>query len=494
MAQHHVVRQQCTPGHARAGFPSGNGIVATHDFRGRHTTRCTGENHARALHTSSRVSKPPTDETRGPDVLSTKKQPDSESNLSNNQHPSSAVTGASRACVCPSCKTALQPTWGKGLLPNQVTQKASRFVFWCPLCETSRDASAAESKTHAQNQSEIGFTAHGMLPTAVPFADDPPLGHSPYGFSGQERLGVPATGGGGGGGGPGVGGSGSNDSSSGNADGTRIGNSPFDLPTPSQMVAALDAHVVGQHVAKRTLAVAVYNHYTRVRQAADGVLVGKGTGDATDLDSRFEKPTRLDNPFKGSNNGIGDANTQRTNTAEYPGTKPWLNVRDDGDPATGRGDTSYDEKYASKIASLDNKKKNKKTFLVSPFHPTSGAFPTCHSLLENVRLEKSNVLLCGPTGVGKTLLAKTLADLGECFPPTTFRLPDFPYDIDTFFFIAVDVPFAVADATTLTQAGYVGEDVESVLHKLLVASNFDVKKGTCCTYQIIDDCFDDCPD
>ena len=63
--------------------------------------------------------------------------------------------------------------------------------------------------------------------------------------------------------------------------------------------------------------------------------------------------------------------------------------------------------------------------------------------------EKSNILLCGPTGSGTTLLAKTLAEF-------------------------VDVPIVIADATTLTQAGYVGEDVESLLHKLLQAARYDL--------------------
>ncbi len=71
---------------------------------------------------------------------------------------------------------------------------------------------------------------------------------------------------------------------------------------------------------------------------------------------------------------------------------------------------------------------------------------------DDVALNKSNVLLLGPSGVGKTLLAQTLARI-------------------------LDVPFAIADATTLTEAGYVGEDVENILLRLIQAADFDIKKA-----------------
>ena len=72
--------------------------------------------------------------------------------------------------------------------------------------------------------------------------------------------------------------------------------------------------------------------------------------------------------------------------------------------------------------------------------------------VDGVELQKSNILMLGPTGSGKTLLAQTLAKM-------------------------LNVPFAIADATTLTEAGYVGEDVENILLKLIQAADYDIKRA-----------------
>ena len=117
------------------------------------------------------------------------------------------------------------------------------------------------------------------------------------------------------------------------------------LPTPQQIKDKLDEYVVGQDEAKKTLSVAVYNHYKRIYSGRD------------------------------ESNKDGD-----------------------------------------------------------------------------VELQKSNILLLGPTGVGKTMLAQTLAK-------------------------TLNVPFAIADATTLTEAGYVGEDVENILLRLIQAADFDIEKA-----------------
>ena len=95
------------------------------------------------------------------------------------------------------------------------------------------------------------------------------------------------------------------------------------------------------------------------------------------------------------------------------------------------------QEEAKKVLSISVYNHYKRTFL------NSGE-------VEDVELQKSNVLLLGPTGVGKTMLAQTLAKL-------------------------LNVPFAIADATTLTQAGYVGEDVENVLLRLVQAADYDIE-------------------
>ena len=129
----------------------------------------------------------------------------------------------------------------------------------------------------------------------------------------------------------------------------------FTVPKPTEIKRQLDLHCIGQENAKKTLAVAVHNHYKRIQQ--DGASTAEGE----------------------------EAPKQQT-----------------------------------------------------PHH--------------DVEIEKSNILMIGPTGSGKTLLARTLAKI-------------------------LDVPFAIADATTITEAGYVGEDVENIILRLLQNSDYDVKRA-----------------
>ena len=201
--------------------------------------------------------------------------------------------------------------------------------------------------------------------------------------------------------------------------------------TPREIYAGLEEHVVGQHSVKMALSVAVHNHYKRLHVArarkAFAREGGGGVGEAPAMDhsspsagaadDRLEKPLSLHNLARLAPTGA--LSSSSSSSEEAAASSAALASSDD---STSDGDES----------SLDALSTN--------------------SEYAAVELEKSNVLLLGPTGSGKTLMAKTLAKL-------------------------VDAPLAIVDATSLTQAGYVGDDVESILHKLYVEAGQDVARA-----------------
>ncbi|XP_033997936.1 ATP-dependent Clp protease ATP-binding subunit clpX-like, mitochondrial isoform X2 [Trematomus bernacchii] len=170
-------------------------------------------------------------------------------------------------------------------------------------------------------------------------------------------------------------------------------------PPPKKIYAYLDKFVVGQSYAKKVLAVAVYNHYKRIY------------------------------------NNIPAGSRQQVEVEKQPSLTPRELLQIAGISPHGNALGASMQQQASQQAPQEKR--------------GGEVLDSTHT---DIKLEKSNIILLGPTGSGKTLLAQTLA---RC----------------------LDVPFAICDCTTLTQAGYVGEDIESVIAKLLQDANYSVEKA-----------------
>jgi len=222
------------------------------------------------------------------------------------------------------------------------------------------------------------------------------------------------------------------------------------LPTPREIMNGLNEYVIGQKNVKVALSVGVHNHYKRilVREAQDAALQARQIENI----QRIQREEMYNNQHEQRREGHLGVDTSDGNE-EY-----------DEDSASFREPTMADLRLNSfgrtstivtppPSSSGENQDANSPPFCETPTpgdeddntnedsrsisNPNHNIGPE----VEDCELDKSNIIILGPTGSGKTLLVKTLAKL-------------------------IDVPLVIADATCLTQAGYVGEDVESVLFKV----------------------------
>lgn len=220
------------------------------------------------------------------------------------------------------------------------------------------------------------------------------------------------------------------------------------IPTPRAIYDYLEQYVVGQYQAKRTLAVAVHNHYKRVVMQSYEQFSNQVEQHAEQNTEQATGQLRHNVP------------SHQQVFAEY---------------GERHGNTSHNERAYDDSAhddalalALHTDSHSRLSSFGQGLHtrgrqsdPTKGEqegyrqgrkLAQLAKVFGHVRIDKSNVLMLGPTGVGKTYLARTLADV-------------------------MHVPFALTDATTLTEAGYVGDDVETVLQRLIQAADGDIERA-----------------
>jgi ATP-dependent Clp protease ATP-binding subunit ClpX len=198
------------------------------------------------------------------------------------------------------------------------------------------------------------------------------------------------------------------------------------MPTPREIRRGLDEYVIGQSNVKVALSVGVYNHYKRIFVAEAQAAAEARRAAGRDGSSQEPYFASESDPPNGSTGGLADLNL-----AQY-GTAP------------------VNANASSASQGVSHSSPPPSPFCEAP-DINSIADVNFGTDVEDVEIDKSNIMLLGPTGSGKTHLVKTLARM-------------------------IDVPLVIADATCLTQAGYVGEDVESILFKLYLESGQDIER------------------